>query len=104
METRHFDCRCSHFDHLMRVTLDAYDGDIWFELRMNHFLPWWKRVLVALAYVFKRPHRGEHFDTVELQHADIWRVQKLLNDAEELQSQKAARGTQSRHEKPVLKG
>jgi hypothetical protein len=105
MQTRHFDCRCGHFDHLMRMTLDPDTGDIWFELRMNHYHPWWKRVVVALAYVLKRPSGLGHFAETQLLHADTWRLQKLLADSVACREEWAAReASRMAHEKPVLKG
>lgn len=57
----YFDCQCDNFDHVIRFTYDRNPPEISVEVRMNDWLPWWKRVILALKYIFKM-HRGLGMD------------------------------------------
>lgn len=79
MNNYYFDCECSDFNHTFRFVYDQTDNAVWLEVRLNQYLPWYKRVWVALKYIFKcRPAYG-HYDTTILRHEDLGKLDDLLN-------------------------
>ena len=84
METLHIDCECSSFDHSVRLVLDPDTGDLWLNMRLNTWLPWYRRLWRAIVYVV-RPHGGRygHYDEMFVNHADFDAIRQLLDKAEE---------------------
>lgn len=99
MEMHHFDCQCSDFNHTVRFTLDPQDGDVYLEVRMNYFDPWYKRIWNAVKYVFKRDVAYGFFDVTMLKDEDYDRVRDLLKRAEI-----ARAGAHARAREQLLKG
>lgn len=76
-----FECSCSSFDHNVRFEVDEEMGHISISVPLNHWLPWWKRLILAVKYVFKRTERYGHYDTVMLNPHDYDRIRALLDDS-----------------------
>lgn len=93
MEQHHVECQCSDFNHIFRFTLDPEDGDLWLDVRLNYYDPWYKRIWTAIKYVFKRTSRYGDYDVTMLRPEDLPRLRELLD-----------RASQGPQEKPVLKG
>ena len=55
----YFECRCTDSRHLMRFHLEAAEVDwpaeLWAEILLNPWKPWYKRLWGAIRYVFGRP-------------------------------------------------
>lgn len=101
MEHQYFDCQCGDFNHVFRFVLDEVDGEVWLEININPYLPWYKRVWEAVRYVFGcRPVYG-HYDVTLLREEDYHRVHDLLDRSAFIKRQKTLKGLQ---EKPLLKG
>jgi len=53
----YFTCDCSHFNHTLRFVLDLDESSIrpipsiYVEIGLNHYLPWYKRLLVGIKYI-----------------------------------------------------
>jgi hypothetical protein len=77
-----FECQCTTFDHNIRFEVDSETGDISISVPLNHWLPWWKRMILAVKYVFMRTERYGHYDTVQLNPHDYPRIRALLDDSE----------------------
>ena len=87
-----FECTCSTFDHNVRFETDNELGSITISVPLNHWLPWWKRLWLAVKYVLGRTERYGHYDTVELNPHDYDRIRALLDDSlEKLETEKARR-------------
>ncbi len=82
METEHFDCACSSFDHVIRVSLDPDDGDLYIDVRLNSYIAWYKRVWAALKYVFKVDVAFGHYDCTLIKDEDYDRLRDLLKRSE----------------------
>lgn len=50
-EQCYVDCVCNDFNHVVRLSLDLTNGDVFIESRLNHCLPWYKRIVCATKYV-----------------------------------------------------
>lgn len=76
-----FECSCGSFDHNVRFEVDEDMGHISISVPLNHWLPWWKRLWLAVKYVFKRTERYGHYDTVMLSPHDYDRIRALMDDS-----------------------
>ncbi len=78
-EVVNFDCSCGAMHHIMRVST-AMDDDGWtfcaFEFRLNPYLPWYRRLWVALRYVFGRPGPKCEYDAFIL---DVEKVGEIIS-------------------------
>jgi len=99
MEHHYVDCQCSDFNHVIRFVLDEKDGELWLEVRMNHWEPWYKRVWNAVKYVFKKDVAYGHYDVTMLRVEDLVKLHRLFDRSSMLQQ---THGTAQ--EKPLLKG
>jgi hypothetical protein len=105
MEQHYLDCACSDFNHVIRFTFDPEDGEVYLDVRLNAYEPWWKRVWYALRYVFgfKPPAYG-HYDCTILRPDDFARLHDLLDRAQLVARQKTvAAAFPSLQDKPLQK-
>jgi hypothetical protein len=87
MENQYYGCKRTLMEHTVRFTLNENDGELFIEVAMNNFLPWWKRALVALKYVFKpSSSKGGHYAETLLRLDDLVRLRNLVDRAGALQS------------------
>lgn len=59
MNTKYFECDCGYFGHLMRVMPEEFLDDepagyMIFTQHMSFYLPWYKRLWLAINYVIGR--------------------------------------------------
>lgn len=65
----YIECECDSGEHVLRVTAES-EQDEWgwpplnVEVFLVHWRPWYKRVWVAIRYVFGYKSRFGHFDTI----------------------------------------
>jgi hypothetical protein len=72
----HFECACHSDEHTLKFTLDDYD--IWASVYLFQYQSFWKRIWIAIKYIFGS-HCGEgHWDCFMLKHEDITRLIALL--------------------------
>ena len=96
MEEHFFSCQCSDFRHVFRFVLDEKDGDLWLEVQLNAWEPWYKRAWNALKYVFGQKVAYGYYDTTMVKPEEFDRLRALLDKAEAAHRRA--------YEKPVLKG
>lgn len=84
LERHHFDCQCSDFGHIFRLTYDPIDADVTLTVSLNHFDPWYKRIWNAVRYVFKRTTPYGHYDVTILRQQDYARFHALLDRSAEM--------------------
>jgi hypothetical protein len=105
MEQHYFECQCSDFNHVIRFTFDEEDGEVWLDVRLNYFEPWYKRVWNAIRFVFKRPVAYGHYDVTMVREEDYARLHDLLDrSALVKRKQRLVTATGMLPEKPLLKG
>lgn len=86
MEHKYFECDCNDANHVVRFTWfqDEWEGrkldrEIYIEVFMNHNYSWYKRVWLALKYIFKADTKGCFGDV-------IWNL-KTIADMKEFLNQ-----------------
>lgn len=84
MESYYFDCQCSSSEHTLRFNLDSTDGHIYISTHLTHFLPWYKRVLQAVKYIFGYHSKYGHFDCTELKPNEYSKLKELLDESSRL--------------------
>jgi len=87
MEQYYFECQCSDYNHLIRFNMSELDGDVYVDVRLNHYERWYKRIWIALKYVFKKDHSYGHYDITLLREEDFHRLHDLLDRGKLLQKQ-----------------
>lgn len=81
--TEHFECRCMSDEHMLKFTLDETCGDIedleiWTSVFLHKYEPLWKRVWIALKYIFGYNCRYGHWDCFIMRGEDVDRMMLLL--------------------------
>jgi hypothetical protein len=46
------ECACNNPEHVLAFTLDTKEAELIIEKRFMHYLPWHKRILKAIRYIF----------------------------------------------------
>ena len=90
-EDRHefFDCECRSIDHLMRVSIyqwvdsptEEHEVDLSFCIQASPYLPWYKRLLAAVKYIFTGDS-NEWYSSTLLRHNDVPRLKEIIKDYE----------------------
>lgn len=89
----YFECVCGIPEHTLRFTSVAEpifddDGEFYVETFLNQYLPWYKRLYVAIKYVFGRPPVSA-YDCTILTQDEANKLATLLSP--ELQSLQATK-------------
>jgi hypothetical protein len=60
---RHYvECACESTEHTLRFTYDAEDNEVYTEVQLARWHPWYRRVWLALKYVFVYQCKYGHWD------------------------------------------
>jgi hypothetical protein len=84
-----FDCECHSPDHLIRVNIfqwcdpatHAADIDLEFNIQARPWLPWYRRVWVAVRYMFTG-NGNEWYSSSIVKTADLDRLKNIIQDYE----------------------
>lgn len=81
-----FVCDCENINHQIILTTLNFKGDVSleFSIKLNNFQPWYKRIFIAIKYLFKLEDKDE-FGSVLLDDANILKLQNSLESFKELQ-------------------
>jgi len=79
METEYFECQCDCSEHVLRFVIDPDSGDVWSEVYLNHWHPWYQRLWIAIKYVCGRKSRYGAFDCTMLRLEDYPRFNSMLD-------------------------
>lgn len=84
MKTKYVECECQSFDHIARwVWFESdhhpwADDELYLDYNLNHYLPWWKRIWVALTYICKEEYIGR-YDCLILNREKAVELRDFLN-------------------------
>lgn len=85
--TEFFECVCGADEHTLRFKLDAYDPkdvELYTSVFLNHYRSFFKRLWVAIKYLFGYKCRDGHWDCTMLKLEDADRLIKLLEEYKRL--------------------
>jgi hypothetical protein len=80
MSTRFYECDCATNDHTIRVWTDAELGEVMVSTQLAPLLPWYKRVWVAVKYVFNSHRNCSHWHDTVLNVSTTRKLRNQLND------------------------
>jgi len=75
-----FECRCGSDEHTLRFVLDKEDNEIYVSIFLNKYQNIFKRICVAIKYVFGYKCKFGHWDNWIMCNEDIDKLQKMIND------------------------
>ena len=90
LETHYFDCVCTMAEHTLRFMYDPDFGDLYAELLLCQYHPWYKRLWYAFKYVlgFSNSHDGAgHFSCWALNTEHCEKLISLLQRAKTKQEE-----------------
>lgn len=81
-ETQYFECSCFSPEHTLRFSYDPEDNELHTHIFLNQYRNVFKRVWVAIRYVFGYKCRYGEWDCWILKPEDVHRLKALLNRVE----------------------
>lgn len=79
LEPEYFECACFSPEHTLRFVWDEEDNEIYTEVFLYQYHNFFKRIWMALKYVFGYKCKYGHWDCFILQTKDAQRLKDLLN-------------------------
>jgi hypothetical protein len=82
--SHYFECACFSDEHTLKFTLDKdeEDPEIYTTVFLRHWNPWYRRVWIAIKYVFGYKCKYGHFDCFIMQPDDAKRLKGILEEFE----------------------
>lgn len=73
-------CKCESPEHqiLFRWWDDCDNGDVYMEILLNPEYKWWKRIWIAIKYIFGYKCKYGMFDEIILDKKDIPKLEKII--------------------------
>ena len=80
--TYYFECSCGSPEHTIRFTLDKAGTPplIYCDFYLEHYLPWYKRIIIAVKYIFRLPPQDEHFANWHMDAAEAVKLRDMCED------------------------
>lgn len=83
VEVLHLDCSCQNFIHSIRFYYDTEWRELQVETHLGNWLPWYKRIWLALKYVFKVTHpKHLQYDCALIHPKDYGKLKALIERAQ----------------------
>ena len=81
-----FQCICKNISHQMHYSDIPYceNGkivydEVFLEIHLSQSMPWYRRIISAITYVFGYRTKYGNWDTLALSNADLIRLRDMLN-------------------------
>lgn len=75
------ECECLDPSHLMYIQYDSYYDEIIINNQMNHYLPWYKRIYVAIKFIFKLKNKyNSHWDCTMINEEKRLKLKEFLEN------------------------
>lgn len=78
MQKEYFECKCSMMEHTVRFIYDPEDNELYTEVNMDNDHPLWKRIYLAIKYVFGKSCIYGHYGNWILREEDCERLSNLI--------------------------
>ena len=84
----YFDCECMSSEHTLRFIYfppykydkdDTEEGELYTEVYLNNYRNVFKRIWIALRYIFSYPCKYGHFDCTIIKKEDYQRFKQLID-------------------------
>lgn len=87
MKTYYFDCQCNFADHTLRFTLDPEDGSVYTEVQLRNFNSVFKRIWMAIKYIFGYECKYGYYDCTLLKWDEYNKLRNLLDESETIRNE-----------------
>lgn len=77
--THYVECECTSAEHTLRFTIDVDDEVIYTEVHLNPWQPWYKRVWMAVKYVFGYRCKYGNWDCTMLNVKQVEQLELVIN-------------------------
>ena len=74
----YMECKCQSTEHLVKFHLDLEDGDLCLDVHLANWLPWYKRLVRSIKYLFGYKSKYGDFDNIIFKDEDVDRLINLL--------------------------
>lgn len=83
IKRQYLDCACSTLDHTFAVNVDTSDDHLplWIDFHLCMWRPWYKRIWLAIKYIFGYQSKFGHYDTVCLDREQAYKLVDIINEA-----------------------
>lgn len=85
LENLYVECACTSDEHLVRITCDIddkhpeRDSNVYINVQLSTYLPWYKRVVRAVRYVFGYECKYGHWDEAMLNMEQVGKLHMFLH-------------------------
>ena len=79
METSYYECQCADPEHTLRFIYDPDENELYTEVHLSQWHNMFKRMWMAIKYIFGYKCRYGCFDCWMLKNEDCEGIKKLLN-------------------------
>lgn len=82
-QVKFLECSCKDNSHLVVVKCDTWETDmpeVYISYQLNTYLPWYKRIVHAIRYVFGRRNDGSSWDTTILTDQGVQDLEAVIKD------------------------
>lgn len=77
-----FECKCGSDEHTLRFVLDKTDREIYTSIFLNNHFNIFKRIIVAIKYIFGYKCSYGHWDCWIMRDEDTQKLSDMLDDFE----------------------
>jgi len=77
--TEYFECACGGDEHTLRFIIDKEDKRLYTSVFLNDYQSIWKRVWIAIKYIFGYKCQYGHWDYWIMRYEDIPRMREMLD-------------------------
>lgn len=75
-------CQCDTIDHIMIAQSTKYeenDNDFSIHINLNHYLSFWKRIIVGVKYIFGYKSKNDYnFNNIIVNNDDLKKLKELI--------------------------
>jgi hypothetical protein len=73
-----FICDCNSLEHQFVLSYDSEEKEMYMTPYLSSYLPFWKRVVLGIKYIFGYHSKYGHWDCIILNSKEIKRLHVLL--------------------------
>lgn len=79
LQRYYYECACGSAEHMLRFIYDQDSNELYMEVQLTQYRNIFKRIWVAIKYIFGYQCRYGHWDCFLLNPDDCDGIKKLLN-------------------------
>lgn len=82
MKTEHLVCQCSSPEHTIQFIYSEEDNEIYTNVFLNQYRSFFKRIWIAIKYIFGYKCKYGHWDCFMMRNEDLSKIKKILETNE----------------------